>query len=99
MQKLAEEAREREEELVRRQNQLIEAFMQRFPVPQGRNRPGPVVECVRQFKHLSQYAPDMVQMETKKNVSIGIGDELKEVLRPSPLQVVGRQRGGKRFGL
>ena len=54
--------------------------MQRFPVPQGGNRPGPVVECVRQFDHLSQYAPDMVQIETKKNVSIGIGDELKEVL-------------------
>ena len=39
----------------------------------------------------------MVQLKTKKNVSIGTSDELKEVLRPSPLQVMGRQRGGRRF--
>ena len=44
MQKQAEEAREREKELIRRQNQLFEAFVQRFPFPQGGNRPGPVVE-------------------------------------------------------
>ena len=33
MQKQAEEARKREEELTHHQNQLFEAFMQRFPVP------------------------------------------------------------------
>ena len=41
----------------------------------------------------------MVHMETKKNVSLGTGDGLKEVLRPSPLQGMGSQRSGKRFGL
>ena len=46
MQRQAEGARKKEEELARRQNQLFEAFMQRFPVPQGGNRPGPVVEYV-----------------------------------------------------
>ena len=46
IQKQAEEARKREEELTRHQDQLFEAFMQRFPVPQSRNRPGPVVEYV-----------------------------------------------------
>ena len=95
MQKQAEEAREREEELARRQNQLFEAFIQRFPVPQDGNRPSPTVEYVRQFDHLSQYAPDMVHTE---NVSLGTSDGLKEVLRPCPLQVVGSQRSGKRFG-
>ena len=29
---------------MRRQNQLFEAFMQRFPVPQGENKVGPIVE-------------------------------------------------------
>ena len=80
MQKQAKEAREREEELAHRENQLFEAFMQRFPVPQGGNRLGPIVEFVQQFDHLSQYAPNMVQTETKKQVSISTGDELKEVL-------------------
>ena len=46
MQKQAEEARGREEELTRRQNQLFEAFMQRFPVPQGENRAGLAVEQI-----------------------------------------------------
>ena len=45
--------------------------MQRFPAPQGGNRPCPVMEYVRQFDHLSRYALDMVHMETKKNVSLG----------------------------
>ena len=44
IQKQAGEARNREEELIRRQNQLFEAFMQRFPVPQEKNRAGPTVE-------------------------------------------------------
>ena len=35
IQKQAEEARNSEEELTCRQNQLFKAFMQRFPVPQG----------------------------------------------------------------
>ena len=56
------------------------------------------MKYVRQFDHLSRYAPDMVHMETKKNVSLGTDEELKEVLRPSPLQVMGRQRNGKSFG-
>ena len=60
MQKQVEETREREEELAHRQNQLFESFMQRFLVPKGGNRPGHVVEHVRQFDHLSRYAPDMV---------------------------------------
>ena len=59
-QRQAEEARKREEELAGRQNQLFEAFMQRFPIPQGGNRPGPMVEYVQQFDHLSRYAPNMV---------------------------------------
>ena len=98
MQKQAEEAREREDELTRYQNQLFEAFMKKFPIPQGGNKPGPVVEHVWQFDHLSWYALYMVQTETKKNVSLGTGDGLKEVLRPSPLQVVGSQWSGRRFG-
>ena len=72
--------------------------MQRFPVPQGRNRPGPVVEYVRQFDHLSQCAPDMVHTETRKNVNMGISSGQKEVFQSSPLQIVGNQRGGRRFG-
>ena len=44
IQKHAKEARNREEELTRRQNQLFDALMQRFPVPQGENRAGPAVE-------------------------------------------------------
>ena len=47
IQKQAEEAREREEELARLQNQLFEVFMQRFPIPNGGNRLGPVVEYVQ----------------------------------------------------
>ena len=31
-------------------------------------------------------------------MSLGAGDGLKEVLRPSPLQGMGSQRSGKRFG-
>ena len=40
----------------------------------------------------------MVQTETKRNVSSGTGDGLNEVLQPSPLQVMGSQQSGKRFG-
>ena len=72
--------------------------MQRFLVPEGGNKPGLVVQYMRQFDHLSQYAPDMVHTETKKIVSFGTKKELKEVLRPSLLQVMGSQRGGKIFG-
>ena len=46
MQKQAEEARKRKEELMQRQNQLFEVFMQRFPVPQSKNRAGPTVEQI-----------------------------------------------------
>ena len=63
--------------------------MQRFPVPQDGNRPGPVVKYVRQFDHLSRHAPDMVHTETKKNVSLGADEEFKEVLCPTPLRVMG----------
>ena len=41
----------------------------------------------------------MVQIETKRNVSSGTSDGLKKVIRPSPLQVVGSQQSGKRFGV
>ena len=99
MQRQAEEARKREKELARRQNQLIEGFIQRILVPKGGNRPGPVIKYVRQLDHLSQYASDIVHTETKKNVSLGTDEELKEVSQPSPLQVMGSQRSGKRFGL
>ena len=104
MQKQAEEARERVEKLARHQNQLFEAFTQRFLVPQGGNRPGPVVEYVRQFDHMCdnyrgwEYALDMVQTETEKNVSVGTSDGLKEVLRPSLLQVVKSQQSGRYNG-
>ena len=46
MQKHVEEARRREEELTRRQNDLFEVFMQRNLVRQGENRAGLVVEQV-----------------------------------------------------
>ena len=46
IQRQAEEARKRDEHLARRQSQLFEAFMQRFPVPQGENMAGPTVESV-----------------------------------------------------
>ena len=77
---------------------MFEAFTPRFLVPQDGNKPGPVVKYVRQFDHLSRYAPDMVHTKTKKNVSLGINKELKEVLRPSPPQVTGSQQSGKRLG-
>ena len=46
MQKQAEEAIRREEELTHRQNEFFEAFMQRFLFPQGENKAGSVVEQV-----------------------------------------------------
>ena len=46
MQKQTKEARRREEKLIRRQNELFEAFMQRFQVRQGEDRAGPAVEQV-----------------------------------------------------
>ena len=36
--------------------------------------------------------------KTEKNVSLGTSGGLKEVIQPSPLQVVENQRGGRRFG-
>ena len=72
--------------------------MQWFPVPQGGNKPGPMVKYVRHFDHLSQYAPDMVRTETRKNVSMGIGRGQKDVFQTSSLQIVENQRGGRRFG-
>ena len=98
MQKQVGEAKEREEELAHCQNQLFEVFVQRFPIPQGGNRLGPIVEYVWQFDHLLWYAPDMVYTETKKNVNLGTSNGLKEVLRLSPIQVMGSQWSGKRFG-
>ena len=44
MQKQAEDARRREKELVRYQNEIFEAFMQRVPIHQDENRAGPAVE-------------------------------------------------------
>ena len=38
----------------------------------------------------------MVHTETKKNGSLGTDEELKEVLQPSPLQVMGSQQIGKK---
>ena len=38
----------------------------------------------------------MVHTEAKKNGSLGTNEELKEVLQPSPLQVIGSQRSGKK---
>ena len=46
MQKQAKEGRRREEELTRHKNELFEAFMQRFSVPQGENQAGSVGEQV-----------------------------------------------------
>ena len=37
-------------------------------------------------------------MKTEKNVKLSAGERLKEVLQPSPLQVVGNQRSARRFG-
>ena len=85
IQKQDKEARKREEELARHQNQLFEAFRQWFLVPRGGNRPGPVLEYARQFDHLLQYAPNMVCTTTRKNVSMGIGSGQKEVFQTSPL--------------
>ena len=62
--------------------------MQRFPVPHDGHKLGPVVKYVWQFDHLSRSVPDMVHMETKKSVSLGTDEDLKEVLQPSPLQVM-----------
>ena len=47
MHKQIEEARRREEELTRRQNELFEAFIQRIFVPQGENRASLMGEQVR----------------------------------------------------
>ena len=46
MQKQVEEARKREEELTRSQNDLFEAFTQRFPVCKGKDRAGLAIEQV-----------------------------------------------------
>ena len=46
MQKQAEETRRKKEEFTRRQNDLFEAFIQRFLVRQGEDRAGPTVEQV-----------------------------------------------------
>ena len=46
MQKKAKEARRREDELTRRQNELFETFMQRFLVHKGEDRAAPMVEQV-----------------------------------------------------
>ena len=46
MQRQAEEARRREDELTCHQNDLFEAFIQRFLVCQGEDREGPMVEQV-----------------------------------------------------
>ena len=46
LQKQAEEAKKREEELTCHHNQLFEAFIRRFSVPQGENRVGPSIEQV-----------------------------------------------------
>ena len=37
-------------------------------------------------------------MKTDKGLSLGTGVGQKEVLQPSPLQIVGNQRSGRRFG-
>ena len=37
-------------------------------------------------------------MKTKKSVSLGIGEGLKETTQPSPLQVYGNQRSDRRLG-
>ena len=36
--------------------------------------------------------------KTDKGLSLGIGSGQKEALQPSPLQMVGNQRSGGRFG-
>ena len=36
--------------------------------------------------------------KTDKSLSLGTSSEQKEVLQPCPLQIVGSQRGGGRFG-
>ena len=46
IQKQVEDARNREEELTRCQNQLFDVLMQRFLVPQDENRAGPAVEQI-----------------------------------------------------
>ena len=38
-------------------------------------------------------------MKTDKSLSLSAGSGQKEVLQPSPLQMVGSQHGGKRFEL
>ena len=55
-----------------------------------------MVKYVRQFDHMSRYAPDTIYIEAKKSVSLGTNKELKEVLRPSPLQVMESQWSGKK---
>ena len=37
-------------------------------------------------------------MKTDKGLSFGTGSAQKEVFQPSPLQIVGSQRSGGRFG-
>ena len=46
IQKQVEEARIREDELTRLQNQLFDALMQRFPISQGENKASPAAERV-----------------------------------------------------
>ena len=37
-------------------------------------------------------------MKTKKSVNLGASEGLKEAIQPSPLQVYGNQRSGRRLG-
>ena len=37
-------------------------------------------------------------MKTEKSVGLGVGDGSKEMTQPSPLQVYGNQRSGRRLG-
>ena len=81
IQKQAEEARKRKEELTHDQNQLFEAFMQRFLVPQGENRAGPAIE---QMGPEVRVQPPQLQQEPQA-VAQGLKHTSERFMKRNPL--------------
>ena len=61
-------------------------------VDTGRDGPESYADAVRRAIRQESWA------KTDKGLSLGTGGGQKEVLQPSPLQIVGNQRSGGRFG-
>ena len=61
-------------------------------VDTGRDGPESYIDAVRRAIRQESWA------KTDRGLNLGTGGKQKEVLQPSPLQIVGSQRSGGRFG-